>query len=165
MLAYLFKEEKEDPLGYFAKSGANKEEILAAENELKITFSNSYKYYLEHYGGGAPTSFLVHGIKKRKPNAPNEFYTVTGVTQRYRDQDWPGTHEWYVVCSDHDGNPYGVDKDGKVWLSDHDTQEIILVADDFEEFLYLLYTDTMWDEGYRKIIPWDEYLRGRGNKK
>ena len=162
---HLFEEEKKDPLGYFAKSGASDEEIENAEKDLGIEFSLSYKYYLKKFGGGAPTSFDVYGTKERKDSYPDEYYTVTGMTNHYRKkQNWPGTHEWYIVCSDYDGNPYGVDKDGKVWLSDHDTQEIILVAGDFEEFLYLLYTDTMWDKGYKKVIPWDEYLEQHKNK-
>ena len=174
----LFKEEKENPEKWFVENGvkggvypssfssscASDKEIVAAEKETNTEFSSSYKYYLKEFGGGAPTCFQVYGIKKERKDYPDR-YTVTGMTNHYRhEQNWPGTHEWYVVCSDHDGNPYGVDKDGKVWISDHDTQEIILVADDFEEFLYLLYTDTMWDNGYRKVIPWDEYLEKHKNK-
>lgn len=149
----------------FAETGANDKEISNAEINLNIKFSPSYRYYLKKCGGGSPTQFEICGLKKVYEDDQEDECIVTDVTNHYRlKQNWPGTHEWYVVCSDHDGNPYGVDKDGKVWLSDHDTQEIILVADDFEEFLYLLYTDTMWDEEYKKVIPWDKYLEDHKNK-
>ena len=73
-------------------------------------------------------------------------WSVTQLTMYYRNQNWPGTENWYIVSDDGSGNPFGVDPEGKAWLSDHDTGEIVAVAEDFEEFLYKLYTDTLWED-------------------
>jgi len=77
----------------------------------------------------------------------DNFYSVVDLTNFYRNQHWPYIGEWYVVSDDFDGNPIGIDPDGKVWLLDHDSGfEKVKLADSFEEFLYKLLTDTLYEE-------------------
>jgi hypothetical protein len=57
------------------------------------------------------------------------------VTTRFREQGWNGVENWLVISEDHAGNPIGLDKDGRIWISDHDFGRITLVAASFEEYL------------------------------
>lgn len=122
-----------------------KTEILAAEQDLQVAFCEQYKCFIEKYGGAILPGHYIYGLRKTLLMG-NDIWNVIHLTKFYRDQKWPGTENWYIVSDDGSGNPFGVDPDGKVWLSDHDTGEIIQVAEDFEEFLYKIYTDTLWDE-------------------
>lgn len=124
---------------------SNLEEIKKVEDTLDMTLSESYKKFLLLYAGASLEGLLIFGTK------PHRFMGVTNNTVvlntlNYRNQNWPGTENWYIVSDDGAGNPFGVDPEGKVWLSDHDTGEILPVAEDFEEFLYRLYTDTLWED-------------------
>ncbi len=56
-------------------------------------------------------------------------------THHYRKQGWPGTDEWLVFSWDLAGNPIGLDKDGKVWICDHDFGGVQLLEDNFESYL------------------------------
>ena len=65
----------------------------------------------------------------------------------YKDfQKWPDIEDWYVISDDGRGNPIRIDPEGKVWLSDHDAGfEKVKLADNFEEFLHKLLTDTLYE--------------------
>ncbi len=47
----------------------------------------------------------------------------------------PGTDKWVIISTDYDGNPIGLDAEGKVWISDHDRRVIQLLAPNFEAYL------------------------------
>tara|TARA_R110002095_G_C4205578_1_gene235523 strand:+ start:82 stop:531 length:450 start_codon:yes stop_codon:yes gene_type:complete len=120
-------------------------EIEMSEQKLQVKFSESYKKFLSLYGGALLEESSIYGLRKEEMMGDDN-WSVTQLTLYYRNQKYPGTENWYIVSDDFSGNPFGVDPDGKVWLSDHDTGEIIQVAETFEDFLYKLYTDTLWED-------------------
>lgn len=62
-------------------------------------------------------------------------WSVVRVTQHFRIERWPGADAWYVVSMDQAGNPIGADDLGRIITYDHDANEMIEVAPDFESFL------------------------------
>lgn len=120
-------------------------EIEESEQKLQVKFSDSYKKFISLYGGALLTENSIYGLRKEEMMGDDN-WSVTQLTLYYRNQNWPGTENWYIISDDFAGNPFGVDPEGKVWLSDHDTGEIIQVAEDFEDFLYKIYTDTLWED-------------------
>ncbi|MGL4824972.1 MAG: SMI1/KNR4 family protein [Alphaproteobacteria bacterium] len=139
LLAEHAKEFPED----FAE-GVKLEEIREAEAELGLKFSEAYIQFLRAYGGGFFSSEPVYGLRKTK--SMSDFScNVIQVTLRYRSDYWPNISNWHVISSDYSGDPTGIDPDGKVWVSYHDCGfEQVLLAEDFEEFLYKLYTETLY---------------------
>lgn len=125
----------------------NKDEICKAEFELKLPFNPGYKEFLELYGGGVVGSYFVYGLKKQI-SMGNDLWSVVQNTNFYKiTQQWPGIDDWYIISDDGRGNPIGCKPDGSVWLSDHDAGfEQVKLADSFEDFLYKLLTDTLYDE-------------------
>ncbi|MBY0282207.1 MAG: SMI1/KNR4 family protein [Alphaproteobacteria bacterium] len=120
------------------------ESIGKAEDSLGVNFQESYKTFLKKYGGACIGSKLLYGMEKQK-DMDEKLSTVINVTNFYRSQSWPDIEDWYVISDDFDGNPIGCKPDGSVWLSDHDAGfEQIKLADNFEEFLHKLLTDTLY---------------------
>ncbi|MBS0272652.1 MAG: SMI1/KNR4 family protein [Proteobacteria bacterium] len=120
-------------------------EIEQAEEDLKVKFSSEYKWYLEKFGGGAFEDLDISGVKEMM-SMGTKVVSVVEKTKFYKEsQKWPGVENWYIISDDGSGNPIGIDPEGKVWLSDHDSGfEQIKLADSFEEFLYKLLTDTLY---------------------
>jgi hypothetical protein len=126
--------------------GILKEKIEQYERELNLVFSIEYKEFLKQYGSGIVDSFYIHG------NPSNLFMggklrSVIDKTNFYKnEQKWPDIDDWYIISDDGSGNPIGCKPDGSVWLSDHDAGfEQVKLADNFEEFLHKLLTDTLYD--------------------
>jgi hypothetical protein len=57
------------------------------------------------------------------------------VTDRYRRQGWRGVEDWLIISMDHAGNPIGLTRDGKIWISDHDFGQVTVIANSFEDYL------------------------------
>jgi streptogramin lyase len=114
--------------------GAPDDAIRRAEAALGLAFSEPYREFLRRYGGAIVGSAAVHGLACAEAMG-NE--SVVDLTARFRRDRWPGTEDWYIVSFDGAGNPVGLDERGEVWLSDHDTREIVRLASSFEEFLEL----------------------------
>ncbi|MBI5494718.1 MAG: SMI1/KNR4 family protein [Deltaproteobacteria bacterium] len=111
-----------------------------------MRFPDSYRAFLQAYGGGMVGGYPVFGLRKAEPMGKSSWSDVD-VTKRYRAQGWPGVADWIVVSADHSGNPIGLDRNGSLMLADHDGGEIVCVARDFDEFLasYCLH---MWWPGF-----------------
>ncbi len=122
------------------------EEIKEAQKQLNLNFDNSYTKFILHYGGGIVGSHFIYGLKKQS-NMGNTLTSVLTATKFYKEeQEWPDIEDWYIVSDDGKGNPIGIDPQGIVWLSDHDAGfEKVKLAVNFEEFLYKLHTDTLYD--------------------
>jgi len=65
----------------------------------------------------------------------DDWWNVVHVTEHFLDDGWAGTSDWYVVSTDGSGNPIGIDAAGRVWISDHDTGRIEMLAADFAHWL------------------------------
>lgn len=127
-----------------ASNATTKEKIRQAEELLGVSFHEPYRTFLRRYGGACIGSKLVYGLEIQEDMC-EEMSTVINVTNFYREQEWPDIQNWYIVSDDFDGNPIGIDPEGKVWLSDHDAGfEKVKLANNFEEFLHKLLTDSLY---------------------
>lgn len=126
--------------------GMLKGKIEQYEKNLNLVFSKEYKEFLKQYGSGIVDSFYIHG-------SPSNLFmggilkSVVDKTNFYKhDQKWPDIDDWYIISDDGRGNPIGCKPDGSVWLSDHDAGfEQVKLAENFEEFLHKLLTDTLYE--------------------
>ena len=120
--------------------------LNALENILKVKFDTLYKKYISKYGGGFINAQPFYGVVGHNQMGDN-LNNVSNVTKFYKEfQGWPGIEDWYIVSDDGFGNPIGIDPEGKVWLSDHDSGfEKVKLADSFEEFLYKVLTETLYE--------------------
>lgn len=64
-----------------------------------------------------------------------DLWSVVDVTRWYRSDGVPGTDQWIIISDDHCGNPVGIDRNGAVWIHDHDFGGIDHLAKDFEDYI------------------------------
>lgn len=134
-----------DDLGCFGTSVKSLKDIRLAEGKLGVVFSLPYIEFLKKYGSCVMSGHIIYGLVPLE-DMGNFITNVVDKTNFYRNQKWQGIDDWYIVSDDGMGNPIGIDPSGKVWLSDHDAGfEKIKLADSFEEFLYKLHTDTLYE--------------------
>jgi len=62
-------------------------------------------------------------------------WSVVDVTREYRRKRIPGCNEWAIVSEDQAGNPVGLDREGAIWIHNHDFGGIARLAQNFEEYL------------------------------
>ena len=132
--------------GFCVGIGVNDpKDIDKIQNMLNVKFSIEYINFLKIYGECCVEGFDLYGIPILKSLHYGK--SVIDVTRFYKEeQGWPGIEDWYVVSDNGGGNPIGIDPEGAVWLSDHDSGfEKIKLADDFEEFLLKLLEDRLYD--------------------
>ena len=143
MLEEYFSQDRSD---YFCE-GAKELEIVDAEKKLGLVFSQGYKKLLSLYDSVDLPGYTIYGTKPLPDSNGGELETVIDNTNFYKNtQKWPGIEDWYVISDDGSGNPIGMNPKGEVWLSDHDSAfEHIKLADNFEEFVYRLLTDTLYE--------------------
>lgn len=110
-----------------------KEEIDSASLSLGIPFPEDYREFLLRYGGAIVGPYSIFGLRAVEPMGNQ--WSVTEVNQHYRAEKWPGVEKWLVISRDHAGNPMGIEKDGRVLVSDHDTGDISPIASSFEDFI------------------------------
>lgn len=115
-------------------SGVPDSEIAEAESALGKHFSDDYRKFLRRYGAGIVGPLPVMGLRHAAPMG-EDFWNVVEVTRVFWAQTWPGTSDWYIISVDGSGNPIGIDGAGRVWISDHDTGEVEVLADDFLSWL------------------------------
>lgn len=131
-------------------------EINTASREIGVPFSADYEEFIERYGGGIVGVYEIAGLR-RAEYMSSDIETVLDLTTHFRKQRWPGTETWAVFSTDQGGNPIGLDKDGIVWLSDHDSRQIVAICRTFEEFLrtWCLSAEAEASDYYCEI-PWPE---------
>jgi len=109
-------------------------EIDAVCAQFGIPLPSDYREFIHRYGGAVVGPYPIFGLRRAEPMAINEG-SVVDVTRRFRQKSWVGTEAWLVFSIDHAGNPVGLDRDGKVWISDHDARAVQLIANSFEDYL------------------------------
>jgi len=114
--------------------GVARDEIDAAAGRLGVNFCEEYEEFLERYGAAMVNQYPVLGLRQAEVMG-NDAWSVLEVTQRFRDDGWPGGEAWYIVSIDGAGNPIGLDPSGRVLVSDHNVGSIEEVAESFERFL------------------------------
>jgi hypothetical protein len=108
-------------------------EVNDMEREVGVKLAEDYKEFIRRYGGAIVGPFPIYGLREVEPMGDES--TLMEVTNFFRQQRWPGVEKWAVISMDHDGNPVGLDAQGKVWISDHDAGAIQLLAPNFEVYL------------------------------
>ena len=110
--------------------GGDVKRIADIENELGVTFPDSYKCFLKNYGSGGLFGVEIVGCDYGIPP------TVVELTKSYREDDMPSD---FVIIEDAGEYQYCLQtskmKDGECpvvnWAVDED---VIFEADDFSEF-------------------------------
>lgn len=110
------------------------EEIDAAGQALGVQFDPDYREFVRRYGGAIVGPYPIYGLRQAEP-MDDSLWSVMVVTMHYRTEGWPGTDEWYIVSTDHAGNPIGMDREGVVRTYDHDARGVFKLADNFENYL------------------------------
>ncbi len=65
----------------------------------------------------------------------DDSWSVVAMTKQFREENVPEAKGWVIISSDHAGNPVGMDRDGAIWIHDHDFGGVTRVASTFEEYL------------------------------
>jgi cell wall assembly regulator SMI1 len=117
-----------------AAQGVTDDVIDLAEIAVGMEFPESYREFLRRYGGAIVGSVPIFGLVRAEPMGDN-LWSVVDVTERFRREKWPGVEAWCIVSMDGAGNPVGFDRQGQIWLSDHDTHEVVMMAATFEALL------------------------------
>ena len=140
----LLKEEYEE-FPQSKCSNANDVQILSAEKELNVIFSQSYRYFLKFHEVSGVGSLNFYTLTRAQDSSLIG-WSVIEVTKWFKEeQQWPDIGDWYIVANNGSGDPIGIKPNGEVWISYHDSGfEQEKLADNFEEFLYKLLTETLW---------------------
>lgn len=123
---------REDPV--LRAGEVSYEEIDAAAAQAGFQLDLDYREFVHRYGGAIVGPYRIYGLRSA-PAMGRKGNSVFEITRDFRRQRWPGVDDWLVISIDHAGNPIGIDKDGKVWISDHDAGVVEPIANSFEEFL------------------------------
>lgn len=120
-------------------------QIKQAEHELGLNFSKSYRFFLKNHECSCVGELDINTITK-SPSSPSVLWSVIETTKWFKEhQKWPNIDDWYIVSDNNSGDPIGIKPNGEVWISYHDSGfEQEKLANDFEEFLYKLLTETLW---------------------
>ena len=110
------------------------EEIDAAAAIAGVKLPEDYREFIHRYGGAIVGPLPIIGLRKAQAMANTE-RSVFEVTKHFRSQGWRGVDEWLVISVDLAGNPIGLDKDGRIWIFDHDAGVVEIIAKNFEGFL------------------------------
>lgn len=113
---------------------ATREEVDQLESSIGFRLPDDYREFVERFGGAIVGPFSVYGVQGSDAMGDDES-SALDVTNRFRSDGWQGTDQWLVVSMDHSGNPVGLDREGKVWISDHDAGAIQELAPTFEDYL------------------------------
>lgn len=125
--------------------GVPYEEIDTASQDFGFPLPNGYREFIHRHGGAIVGAFSVYGIGASKMMGNNSD-SVFKVTDHFRAKDWPGVADWLIISMDHAGNPVGMDRDGRVWISDVVHGCIDPMAEDFEGYLVNWCFDTDDDD-------------------
>lgn len=119
---------------FLKAEGVPNKEIVFASQTLGIPFDPDYIEFIHRYGGAIVGPYRVYGLRRAEAMGIREG-SVIDQTLRVWQEDWLGVDNWLIISGDHAGNPFGLDKAGTVWLSDHDFGEVVRIADNFEDFI------------------------------
>lgn len=110
------------------------DEIDTAAATANVQLPKDYREFIHRYGGAIVGPLPIIGLRKAPAMARSES-SVFELTERFRRQGWREVENWLIISVDHAGNPVGLDKDGKVWINDHDAGVVEPIAENFESFL------------------------------
>jgi SMI1/KNR4 family protein SUKH-1 len=109
-------------------------EIAQAEQLVGVPFPDDYRQFLLRYGGAMVGPYPIFGLRPVEVMGVNH-WSVVEVTHHYRIDRVPGTDQWAIISEDHAGHPIGLDRDGIVWIHDHDFDGTLQLYGRFEDYL------------------------------
>lgn len=118
----------------WAGEGASAQELDCAAQTLGVRLPDDYRDFVMRFGGGHTGSLSVAGLRAWETAGAGE-WSVIELTEHYRIASWPGTEAWAVFSNDGFGNPIDFDSWGRVWCSDHDSQECVCLETSFDNWL------------------------------
>jgi len=115
---------------------ASQEEIVKAQQQLNVNFHEDYIHFIKTFGG-AYAGLAIHAFSNGS-SLGNE--TVVDLTLGFREQFKELSfaevlRTSYVISMDGSDDPIIMNQAGKVFICYHDTGEIKLIADSFEEMI------------------------------
>ncbi|SDS14677.1 SMI1-KNR4 cell-wall [Paenibacillaceae bacterium GAS479] len=115
---------------------ASQEEIVKAQQQLEVNFHEDYVHFIRTFGG-AYAGLAVYAFSNGS-SLGNE--TVVDLTLGFREQfkELPIAkvlRTSYVISMNGSGDPIIINQAGKVIICYHDSGEIQLLADSFEELV------------------------------
>lgn len=110
------------------------DEIDKASIEVGVPFSSDYQAFLLRFGGAMVGAYPIFGLRPVSVMGDDR-WSVVDVTRWYRKENVPGCNAWVIFSEDQAGNPVGMDRDGVIWIHDHDFGGITRLANDFEEYI------------------------------
>lgn len=130
--AFLLREDNITLLG----SPATEDEIAHAQHRLNVDFHDDYLQFIRTFGG-AYVGLAVYAFSNGSSLGKE---TVVDLTLRFREQfqssDFAETLQTsYVISMDGSGDPIFIDQAGQVFMYDHLTGEIKLIAASFESLI------------------------------
>jgi hypothetical protein len=109
-------------------------EIARAEQAIGVPFPDDYREFLLRYGGAMVGPYPIFGLRPVGVMGVSH-WSVVEVTRHHRSDGVPGVDGWVVISEDQAGNPIGVDREGAIWIHDHDFGGIAPLAGAFEDYL------------------------------
>lgn len=139
----------------FAGKCVETDELDAAAVRLGVPLSNDFREFVTRFGGGHAGSFSIAGLRRWEMAGVGE-WSIVEKTEALRAQGWPGTEQWVVFSDDGFGNPIGLDAEGRVWLSDHNSRECVCLEAEFEAWLrrWALKMELHRSDGYLARWTW-----------
>ncbi|CAB5723535.1 SMI1 / KNR4 family [Delftia tsuruhatensis] len=107
------------------------EDIKSAEAALGFSFEESYKLFLENFGG-CYAGISIYGMHN---NELLEKTSIAELTNDFKAGRWPIQGNYCVISMDGSGNPIYTTESGKIFLFDHDNGKEELLFSSFEEML------------------------------
>ncbi len=69
----------------------------------------------------------------------DDSWSVLEMTKRFREENVPEANGWIIVSTDQAGNPVEMDRDGAIWIHDHDFGGVARLTKNFEGYLRVQY--------------------------
>lgn len=115
---------------------ATTEEIIGAEKELQVTLDDSYKTFIQTFGG-AYAGIGIHAFSNGSSVGKETIIELTRVDRNIANSNgiFPDLNICYVIADDGSGNPIAISPKGEIILFDYDTKEEKVLAADFETFI------------------------------
>lgn len=117
-----------------ADSLPSEAEVDDASNEIGVPFSADFRGFLLEYGAAMVGPHPIFGLRPVEVMG-DDSWSVVAMTKRFRDEGIPAASQWIIISSDHAGNPVGMDRDGLIWIYDHDCGGVSPLSKSFEEYL------------------------------
>lgn len=117
-----------------AEDAPSEAEVAQAEQRVGVAFPDDCRQFLLRYGGAMVGPYPVFGLRPVEVMGV-DFWSVVDVTEQCRADGIPGTDQWVVISMDHAGNPVGIDRDGAIWIHDHDFGGLAHLATSFEDYI------------------------------